>query len=198
MPGLLAAQEQADDDRASGCARSHRRRSWRRPRPCRAARRGSAPAPAGRRPRRRRCRSPASRPGSAAAMPAEPSSTASSKGIFSSNRRWVFSMVTVESSTSMPTASASPPRVMVLMVWPSAESTAIEVRIESGIETMTIRVERQEPRKIRIIRAVSPAAISALAQHAADRLADEDRLVEQQVDLHARAVPPPGYPASPP
>ena len=70
-------------------------------------------------------------------------------------------MATVESSTNMPTASASPPRVMVLMVWPSAESTAMEVRIESGIETITIKVERQDPRKIRIIMAVSPAAISA-------------------------------------
>ena len=93
-------------------------------------------------------------------MPAEPMSTASSKGIFSSNRRWVFSMATVESSTNMPTASASPPRVIVLMVWPSAPITATEVRIESGIETMTMRVERQEPRNSRIMRAVRPAAIA--------------------------------------
>ena len=34
------------------------------------------------------------------------------------SRRWVFSMVTVESSTRMPTASASPPSVMVLSVSP--------------------------------------------------------------------------------
>ena len=33
--------------------------------------------------------------------------------------------------------------------------------MESGIETITIKVERQEPRKSRIIRAVSAAAIAA-------------------------------------
>jgi hypothetical protein len=38
-----------------------------------------------------------------------------------------------------------------------AASTAIEVKIDSGIDTMTTSVERHEPRKIRIIRAVSPA-----------------------------------------
>ena len=94
------------------------------------------------------------------AMPAAPSSTAWSNAMPSSSRRCVFSMVTVELSTRMPTASARPPRVMVLMVWPSAESTAIEVRIESGIDTMTTRVERHEPRNIRIISAVSAAAIA--------------------------------------
>ena len=60
----------------------------------------------------------------------------------------------------MPTASASPPRVMVLMVWPSADITAIEVRIDNGIETITTRVERQEPRNSRIISAVRPAAMA--------------------------------------
>ncbi len=32
--------------------------------------------------------------------------------------RWMFSTSTVASSTSMPMASASPPSVMMLMVWP--------------------------------------------------------------------------------
>ena len=72
----------------------------------------------------------------------------------------MFSIVTVESSTRMPTASARPPSVMVLIVWPSADSTAIEVRIDSGIDTITTMVERHEPRKIRIISAVSPAAMA--------------------------------------
>jgi hypothetical protein len=36
----------------------------------------------------------------------------------------------------------------------------IDVRIESGIEIMTIRVERHEPRNSRIISAVSPAAMA--------------------------------------
>ena len=72
----------------------------------------------------------------------------------------MFSIATVELSTRMPTARAKPPSVIVLMVWPSAEKIAIELRIDSGIDTMTMRVDRHEPRKIRIISAVSPAAIT--------------------------------------
>ncbi len=49
---------------------------------------------------------------------------------------------------------------MVLSVCPSAASTAIEVRIESGIDTRTTSVERQEPRNTRIMSAVRPAAIA--------------------------------------
>ena len=73
----------------------------------------------------------------------------------------MFSMVTVASSTNMPTASARPPSVMMLMVSPMKSSTISEARIDSGIETATIRVERQLPRKSRISAAVRPAAISA-------------------------------------
>ena len=71
----------------------------------------------------------------------------------------MFSIVTVESSTRMPTASARPPSVMVLSVCPSAASTAIEVRIDSGMEIRTTTVERHEPRKTRII---SPARAAAI------------------------------------
>ena len=60
----------------------------------------------------------------------------------------------------MPTASAKPPSVIVLMVSPSALNTAIEVRIESGIEIKTISVDRQLPRKTRIMRPVRPAAMA--------------------------------------
>ncbi len=53
------------------------------------------------------------------AMPAAPWSVAWGSGMCSSvSRRCVFSIVTVESSTRMPTASARPPSVMVLMVSP--------------------------------------------------------------------------------
>ena len=38
--------------------------------------------------------------------------------------------------------------------------TTIDVRIDSGIETRTIKVERHEPRKSRIMSPVSPAAIA--------------------------------------
>jgi hypothetical protein len=36
----------------------------------------------------------------------------------------------------------------------------MDVRIDSGIETRTIRVDRHEPRNSRIISPVSPAAIA--------------------------------------
>ena len=95
------------------------------------------------------------------AMPAEPCRVASGSGMCSSvSRRCVFSMVTVESSTRMPTASARPPSVMVLMVSPRKNSTISEDRIASGIEIMTTNVERHEPRNSRIISAVSPAAMA--------------------------------------
>ena len=72
----------------------------------------------------------------------------------------MFSIVTVESSTKMPTASASPPSVMVLSVSPRKYSTTSDDRIASGIEIITTSVERHEPRNTRIINAVRPAAIA--------------------------------------
>ena len=54
-----------------------------------------------------------------------------------------------------------PPRVMTLMVSPRAASMQIEVKIERGIETQTIRVLRQLPRKSKIMSAVRKAAILA-------------------------------------
>ena len=71
----------------------------------------------------------------------------------------MFSIVTVASSTRMPTASASPPSVMMLSVSPSVHRMASAPRIESGIEVAMMTVERQLPRKIRIIRLVSAAAM---------------------------------------
>ena len=72
----------------------------------------------------------------------------------------MFSIVTVASSTRMPTASARPPSVMMFSVSPSADSTTIEPSIDSGIEIAMITVERQLPRNSRIIRLVSSAAIT--------------------------------------
>ena len=81
----------------------------------------------------------------------------------------MFSIATVASSTRMPTASARPPSVMMLIVSPSALSAMIELRIDSGIDTAMISVLRQLPRKTRIISAVRHAAIDRFAQHAGDR-----------------------------
>jgi hypothetical protein len=82
----------------------------------------------------------------------------------------MFSIATVASSTRMPTASASPPSVMMLIVWPSADSAISEVSTASGIEIAMISVARQLPRNSRIIIAVSAAAISA--SRATPRIAD--------------------------
>ena len=120
------------------------------------------------------------------AMPAAPCSVASGSGCPSSvSRRWVFSIVTVESSTRMPTASARPPSVIVLSVSPRKYSATSEVRIASGIEIMTTRVERHEPRNSRIISAVRPAAIAPSRSTPCDRLLHEYRLIEQLLDLEA-------------
>ena len=74
--------------------------------------------------------------------------------------RLMFSTSTVASSTRMPTARASPPRVMILMVCPSALSTMIELRIAKGMEVAMMSVLRQLPRKTRIMKAVRHAAIN--------------------------------------
>ena len=81
----------------------------------------------------------------------------------------MFSIVTVESSTRMPTASARPPSVIVLSVSPRKYSTTSDDRIASGIEIITTSVDRQEPRNSRIISAVSAGRDRAFAQHAVDR-----------------------------
>ena len=95
------------------------------------------------------------------AICAAPSRMACSIALPSSRLRLMFSISTVASSTRMPTASASPPSVMMLMVSCRTLSTMIDVRIESGIETAMISVLRQLPRNIRIIRPVRHAAMTA-------------------------------------
>ena len=47
---------------------------------------------------------------------------------FSSMKRKMFSRTTIASSITMPTASASPPSVMALMVWPGPEAALIFLR----------------------------------------------------------------------
>ena len=66
--------------------------------------------------------------------------------------RWrlMFSSSTIESSTSRPTASASPPRVNTLSVWPRKYMQMNESRIESGIAIEMISVEVNDRRKIRM------------------------------------------------
>ena len=73
----------------------------------------------------------------------------------------MFSSVTVPSSTNIPTARASPPNVITLIVSPNAESAITDDKTESGIETIMMIVERQLPRNRRIIRPTRPAASTA-------------------------------------
>ncbi len=88
-----------------------------------------------------------------------PSRIASGTVLPFSKCQLMFSIVTVASSTRMPTARASPPRVIMFKVSPRAESAAIENRIASGIEITITNVERQLPRNSRIIKLVSVAAM---------------------------------------
>src|SRR3984893_3653071 len=92
---------------------------------------------------------------------AAPSRIASRVGFFSPMWRWTFSIVTVASSTSRPTASANAPRRIMLMVWPVRLRLAREGKMDNGIEIAIITVLRQSPKKIRIMSAVSRAAIAA-------------------------------------
>jgi hypothetical protein len=55
----------------------------------------------------------------------------------------------------------------------------------SGIDVITTRVDRHEPRNSTIISAVSAAAMAPSRSTALDRPLDEHRLVEQLVDVHA-------------
>ena len=73
----------------------------------------------------------------------------------------MFSISTVASSTSIPTASAIPPSVIVLIVWPARCRHAIDVRIDSGIDAITISMLRGDPMNISTINATSAAAITA-------------------------------------
>ena len=116
-----------------------------------------------------------------------PSSTARTSGLRIAMLRCVFSISTVASSTRMPTASARPPSVITLIVWPSRLRMQSDVRIESGIEMQTISVLRQLPRNSRIIRPVRPAAISASRTTPCDRGAHEDRLVGERASPSAPA-----------
>jgi len=95
------------------------------------------------------------------AICAAPSRIAFSTSLPSSMLRLMFSISTVASSTRMPTASAKPPSVMMLIVSPRAERMNRDIRIDSGIDAAMMSVLRQLPRKIRIIRPVRQAAIVA-------------------------------------
>ena len=69
----------------------------------------------------------------------------------------MFSIETVASSTRMPTASARPPRVMMLMVCLVIQSATTALSSESGMLITTMKALRQSRRNSRIIKPVSTA-----------------------------------------
>ena len=70
---------------------------------------------------------------------------------------WIFSTVTVDSSTRMPIASAMPPSDMMLIVLPVIQSPNSEPSRASGMLTTTTITLRMSRRKRRIIRPVRAA-----------------------------------------
>ena len=74
---------------------------------------------------------------------------------------WMFSIATVASSTRMPTASARPPSVMTLMVWPAPHSAITAASSANGIVTTTMPALRQSRRNTSTISPVSSAPSAA-------------------------------------
>ena len=66
-------------------------------------------------------------------------------------------MLTVASSTRMPTAKASPPKVMMLMVCPVSHRASTEPINERGMLMTTIKALRQSRRNSSTIRPVRTA-----------------------------------------
>ena len=114
---------------------------------------------------------------------AAPSMIAVSTSLPCSRCQLMFSIVTVASSTRMPTASASPPSVMMLSVSPSAQRIASAPRIESGIEIAMIDGRAPASEEDQDHQAGQRRRDDALVDDAADRRVDEQRLVADQRDL---------------
>src|SRR4051794_35334667 len=72
---------------------------------------------------------------------------------------WMFSTVTVDSSTRIPIASAMPPNDMMLIVLPVNQSPKSDPSRASGMFTTTTTTLLQSRRNRRIIRPVNPAPI---------------------------------------
>ena len=99
---------------------------------------------------------------------------------------WMFSISTVASSTRMPTASASPPSVIRLIVCPDTHSATIAARSANGMFSTTTSALRQSRRNSSTISPVSTAPSSPSSVRPADRARDVGRLVELEADLDVR------------
>ncbi len=90
----------------------------------------------------------------------EASTTARARATPASKCVWMLSMTTVASSTRTPTASARPPRVMMLTVWPVSQSQMTAASSANGMVATTIRALRQSRRNSSTISPVSSAPSS--------------------------------------
>ena len=95
----------------------------------------------------------------------------------------MFSMVTVASSTRMPTASARPPSVMMLMVSRSRPSRVIEVRIEKRNRNGDDHRAAPAAQEDQDHEAGEAGRNNRLANHAAHGRSNKDRLIGQWLNF---------------
>ncbi len=113
---------------------------------------------------------------------AAPSMIAVSTSLPCSRCQLMFSIVTVASSTRMPTASARPPSVMMLSVSPNADRQMIAPSTDSGMDTAITRVERPAAEEQQHHHAGQQRCDDALERDTFDRRAHEQRLVVDRLD----------------
>ncbi len=121
-----------------------------------------------------------------AAICCAPSSTARTSGFFMAMLRWVFSISTVASSTRMPTASARPPSVITLMVWPimlqhDERDQDRERNGDADDDGAAPASEEEQDHQ-----AGEDGGDDGFAHHAVDGGADEERLIEELADVQLR------------
>src|SRR6266536_3081237 len=90
----------------------------------------------------------------------------------------MFSMATVASSTRMPTASARPPSVMTLMVWPAPHNAITAASSAKGMVTTTMPALRQSRRKTSTINSRQKCSEPRLTKHGLERRRDVARLIQ--------------------
>src|SRR5258705_11836636 len=102
----------------------------------------------------------------------------------SARRVWMFSMVTVASSTRMPTANANPPKVMMLIVWPDTQTAVTAARIASGMFKDHDERTAPVPQKQQHHKAREHRAESTFDEQALDGARHVGGLVELVTDLN--------------
>ena len=183
--GVVLAASSRPTAPAPAWSTAGRTRSWRSRRPATAARTAPAPTPCHEERRDEHREDAEHRPGAAGRRSsAVPPVAAGRSGQPRAMWVWMFSISTVASSTSTPTASARPPSVMMLIVWPvSPEPDHARQQRDRDVSITTMNALRQSRRNSRTIRPVRSAPARPFEQQALDRPGDVRRLVELDADL---------------